>query len=424
MLTTRQCERVLALGELVDDDPEDDHGQGGDPAAQAGVLHHGRWCSRLDRASCARSVGGGGSHDSSSATTTRMMSSSSTTPTMRVAVHHPDRRVGGDGRAGRLPHDRRHRQRRTVHGLSRPRLPHHPLQREHVGLGHLGDEVLDVVVGGLRDDLVGRADLHDLAVAQDHDPVTELERLGEVVGDEDHRLAELAVQPDDLVLHVAPDERVERGEGLVEEQHLGVAGQRPRQSDALLHATGELVGVGLLVALEPHQLDDLGGLGATVLLGDAAHLEAVGHVVDHLAVGQQAEVLEDHRHLLAAYVAQLARRGGRDVHPVERHRAAGRLDEPRQQPDQRRLPRPGQAHHHEDLARRHLEGDVLDPDHAVGLGLEVGSGELGVGRADDLVGAGTEDLPEVVDGQCCGHGCSPTGWVGRSTRSLRRSPGG
>ena len=51
----------------------------------------------------------------------------------------------------------------------------------------------------------------------------------------------------------------------------------------------------------------------------------------------------------------------------------------------------------EDLARRDLEGDVLDPDDAVGLGLQVGAREIGVGCPDDLVGAGSEDLPETVD---------------------------
>ncbi len=76
------------------------------------------------------------------------------------------------------------------------------------------------------------------------DPVAELEGLGQVVGDEHHRLADLVVQPDDLVLHVPADQRVERGERLVEQQHVRVAGQRPGQPDALLHAAGELVGVG------------------------------------------------------------------------------------------------------------------------------------------------------------------------------------
>ena len=178
-----------------------------------------------------------------------MMSSSSTTPS---SVSPSITRIGcSDAIAARAAWRTMvvDRQRGTLERLAGPRLAHHPLQRQHVGLGHLGDEVLDVVVGGLGHDLVGRADLHDRAVAHDQDPVAELERLGEVVGDEDHRLAELAVQPDDLVLHVAPDQRVERGERLVEEQHLRVAGQRSGQADALLHAAGELVGVGLLVAL-------------------------------------------------------------------------------------------------------------------------------------------------------------------------------
>ena len=81
----------------------------------------------------------------------------------------------------------------------------------------------------------------------------------QVVGDEHHRLAELLLEPDHLVLHVAPDQRVERRERLVEQQHLRVDGQRAGQADALLHAAGELVGVVVLVALEADQLDDLLG---------------------------------------------------------------------------------------------------------------------------------------------------------------------
>ena len=119
-------------------------------------------------------------------------------------------------------------------------------------------------------------------------------------------LPELAVQPDDLVLHVAADQRVEGRERLVEEQHVGVGGQGAGQADALLHAAGELVGVGVLVAGEPDQVDDLLGLrrGAPSCF-IAADLEAEGHVVDHLPVRQQPEVLEDHRDVGAPQVAQL-----------------------------------------------------------------------------------------------------------------------
>ena len=121
---------------------------------------------------------------------------------------------------------------------------HDPAQRQHAGARHLAHEVAHVVVDGGAEQLVARAALHRLPVAHDQDPVAEAQRLAEVVGDEDHRLADLAVQADDLVLHVAADERVERRERLVEEQHVGVAGQRPGEADALLHAARQLVGVG------------------------------------------------------------------------------------------------------------------------------------------------------------------------------------
>ena len=89
------------------------------------------------------------------------------------------------------------------------------------------DELAYVVVGGAPTTSSPRAALDHLAVAHDEDAVAQLERLGQVVGDEHHRLADLVVQPDDLVLHVPADQRVERRERLVEEQHVRVAGQRP-----------------------------------------------------------------------------------------------------------------------------------------------------------------------------------------------------
>ena len=85
-----------------------------------------------------------------------------------------------------------------------------------------------------------------------------------------------------------------------------VDGQRPGQPDALLHAAGELVGVGVLVAGQPDQVDHLLGPVAALRLVLAADLEPVGDVVDDLAVRQQAEVLEHHRDVVAAQLAQLA----------------------------------------------------------------------------------------------------------------------
>ena len=121
-------------------------------------------------------------------------------------------------------------------------VAHDPAQGEHVGARDVAHEVRHVVVGGRADQLLRRAELHDRAVAHDRDPVAQPQRLGQVVGDEQHRLAGLRLEPDHLVLHVAPDQRVERAEGLVVEHQLGVDRERARQPDALLHAAGQLVG--------------------------------------------------------------------------------------------------------------------------------------------------------------------------------------
>ena len=236
----------------------------------------------------------------SSATATRRIASSSTIPTSSPSstTRSGCSEASAARAASRMIVVELHR--RALGRVVRPRVAHHPLQRQHVRAGDVGGEVGDVVVRRCAHDLVGRPDLDDLAVAQDHDPVTQLERLGQVVGDEHHRLADLVVQPDDLVLHVATDQGVERRERLVEEQDLRVAGERAGQPDALLHPAGELVGVVLLVAGEPDEVDHLARLGPALLLAHAADLEPVGDVVDHLLVGQQAEVLEHHRHVVAA----------------------------------------------------------------------------------------------------------------------------
>jgi DtxR family Mn-dependent transcriptional regulator len=93
----------------------------------------------------------------------------------------------------------------------------------------------------------------------DRHAVSELERLHQVVRDEDHRLAKLALQPDHFVLHVAPDQRVERAERLVEEHDLGVHGERPGETDPLLLAAGQLIRVVVCMAVEADQCEHLAG---------------------------------------------------------------------------------------------------------------------------------------------------------------------
>ena len=236
---------------------------------------------------------------------TARISSWPTMPSSLPSGDDLDRLVGCQDCVDGLADDHVGPQLRSVERIAGATRTHDPFEGQDVGPGHVADEVADVVVGRCADQFVAGADLHQLAVAHDQDAVAELERLGQVVGDEDHGLAHFVVQPDHLVLHVPPDQRVERRERLVEQQQFRIVGQRAGQPDPLLHAAGELIGVGLLVAGQPDQLGDLARPGVAAPSCDAADLQAVGDVVEDPAVRQQAEVLEDHRHLAPAQVAQL-----------------------------------------------------------------------------------------------------------------------
>ena len=100
----------------------------------------------------------------------------------------------------------------------------------------------------LRRDLVARAwqvDGDDLlhlrrGVRQDDDPVREVDRLVDVVGDEEDRDPELLADAQHEVLEVAPGLRVDGGEWLVHQQDRWLVGERARDRDALLHPTREL----------------------------------------------------------------------------------------------------------------------------------------------------------------------------------------
>ena len=89
-------------------------------------------------------------------------------------------------------------------------------------------------------DLLRRGELLDDAAVHHRDAVGERQRLDLVVGDVDHGVAELLVQPLDLDPQLGAELGVEVGQRLVEEEHIDVAHQRPADRDALALAAGEL----------------------------------------------------------------------------------------------------------------------------------------------------------------------------------------
>ena len=83
------------------------------------------------------------------------------------------------------------------------------------------DEAHDELVGRRVVDLPRGADLLDVARAHHRDPVGDLHRLLLVMGDEHGRRALFVVEASQPRAQLGADDRVQRAERLVEQQHLG-----------------------------------------------------------------------------------------------------------------------------------------------------------------------------------------------------------
>src|ERR1700760_4235242 len=163
------------------------------------------------------------------------------------------------------------------------------------------------------------------APRRSRDVVADLDRFFHVVGDQDHGLVQLGLEPDQLVLQGVADDGVDRAERLVHEQHRRVRGQGPGHADALLLAAGQLVGVApghvLVQADQVHQLaGPVPGLG----LVPALEQRDGGDVVLDRAVREQPGLLDD----VADAPPQPGGLGGGDVRAVEHDPALGRIDQP------------------------------------------------------------------------------------------------
>ena len=145
--------------------------------------------------------------------------------------------------------------------------------------GRIAEEGRYEGVGGTPVDLERRAHLHDLAAVHDADAVAQRHGLDLVVGDVDHGGAEPAVQLADLAARRDAQRRVEIGQRLVEQEHLGVAHDRPPERDALALAARQGVRLAIEKAREPervgHRLDPALDLGA----GHRPRLQPEGEVV-------------------------------------------------------------------------------------------------------------------------------------------------
>ncbi len=153
-----------------------------------------------------------------------------------------------------------------------------------------------------------QVDLHDVAdpagpAFHGNHPVAEIDRLLQIMGDENHGGAALRRQPRHLVLQVLPGHGVERAERLVHQQHVRLLGQAAGDLQALLHAAGQLQRKRIMPVAESDLLQQPGDDGRTLRPRHSACLKRQRHIVRHRAPWQQraAIILEHHSELLMRF---------------------------------------------------------------------------------------------------------------------------
>ena len=199
-----------------------------------------------------------------------------------------------------------------------------------------------------------RPDLLDPAPMHHRDPVAHRERLLLIVGHVHEGDADVDLDALELDLEALAELEVEGAERLVEEQHVGLVDQRPRERDALLLPAGQLVGAALLVAGQVDLLEDLPGAAPDLVLGHASPLQPEPDVAGDIEVGEQGIALEDHVH------RPLVRWLPAHVVPAELDGPAGRQVEAADHPERRRLAATRRAEEREELAGADRERDVVD----------------------------------------------------------------
>ena len=321
----------------------------------------------------------------------------------RVGRHHALVAVGGIDHAGPVAIvlgqalQCRTAAAQLAHGDFHLQLAGNVAGLEHGRCVHAADEAAHIIIGRVAQDVFRRTHLHHHAILHDGDAVADAHGLVQIVRDEDDGALLFLLQAQQLALHLAADDGIQRGESLVHQQDGGVGRQRTGQAHALLHAAGKFVRIAVGPHFQTYLLQRLARLGMARGLVHAGQFQPEGRVVQHRQVRQQREGLEHHADVLAAKGAQLLFAVLADVLAIHQDAAGGRLDQAVEHAHQRGLARTGQAHDDEDFAGLDGETGVEHADGGTGLFHDL---LLGLALAHQLQSRGgiiAEDLEQMCD---------------------------
>jgi len=174
------------------------------------------------------------------------------------------------------------------------------------------------------------------------------------VRDKHESHAQLALQALELDLHARAEFGIERGERLVEQEHLGLGGEGTGERHALPLAAGKLVRHTVFKSLQRDQRDRVGDLFGNFRIRAFLHAQAKGNVVAHGQVRKKRVALED-----LVHIAPVGREVGHIFAP-EQNGARLRRFEARDHAQERCLPAAGRPQESEELASAHLQAHIID----------------------------------------------------------------
>ena len=188
---------------------------------------------------------------------------------------------------------------------------------------------------------------------EDADSVREVDRLGDIVRDEDYRLAGLFPDSEQVFVQLLAGELVERRKRLVHQKDVGVQRERPCDADSLLHAAAELRRMMVGEARKSDKLEHLQSAFLALGFRELDDLERELDVLLNRPPFVENRALEDHAVL--ATEPCLARSSA-----VDRQRTLAGVDEVGDHAEQRGFSAAGGSEQRDELAAVYRERNIRE----------------------------------------------------------------
>ena len=210
----------------------------------------------------------------------------------------------------------------------------------------------------MAEDLFHRAHLSDTAVIQYGHPGANLLHHLHFVGNDNHRDLQFPVQLPQQLQNGLGGGGIQRGGGLITQQHLGGGSQGPGNGYPLLLPAGQLGGKGAGPVSQSHPVQQGLGPGPGFFFGYPRQFQREAYVIQDGLLHKQMEALKDHADIPPGGPKLMLRKGGKFL-PAYEHFAGSGFFQQVDAAHQSAFACAGQADDAEDLSLPDGQIDIL-----------------------------------------------------------------